>query len=324
MSTLYVTSLAGVGDKTLRQAQGKTAICADIGKNLADQGKKVGYFKADKAADGDCAFMKRILNLEEPVESLCGDPKKAFKKASDGKDVVIVEGPRIEYGASPADAKVAEALGAKVIVVVDYSDVAHPASSYQEFGKWLLGVVVNKVPVNRTAEVRKVLSARLTDAKITLLGVLPEDRVLYALTVGELAEQLQGKILNSVEQSGELVQNVMAGAMTVSPGPVYFGRKENKAAVIRSERPDMQLAALETPTKCLILTGDTELFPAIKHSAETKKVPIITVKGDIESTLAGIEEALSKARFGQEKKLKRLSEIMGKNFDFKAVSSSLS
>ncbi|MBI2831523.1 MAG: phosphotransacetylase family protein [Chloroflexi bacterium] len=318
MTTLYVTSVAGAAGKPIRQAQGKTAICAGIGKNLLDQGKKVGYFKSGKA-DGDCAFMKRILGLEEPVESLSGDAAKSLAKVSAGKDVVIVEGSFDKLRTSQADAELATGLGAKVIIVVDYNDLSHPVSSYKDFGEGLLGVVVNKVPVNKVAQVRKDVSEKLTEAGITLLGVLPEDRALYALTVGELAESLQGKILNSEEQSGELVQNVMTGAWTLAPGPVYFGRKENKAAVIRSERPDMQLAALETSTRCLILTGETELFPAIRHSAETKKVPIISVKGDIASTVGAIDEAVAKSRFGQDKKLKRLSEIMGKNFDFKAL-----
>lgn len=321
MAVLYVTSVTG--------ASGKTAICAGVGKNLLDKGKKVGFFKpvsGGKVTDGDCAFMKRVLELAEPAESLCaavggdveGSVRKAFEKVSTGKDVVIVEG----TGGS-LDSKIAAALGAKVIVVVDYADVATPVKSYQAYGKSLLGVVLNKVPVNKAGQARNDMSARLAEAGIKLLGVLPEDRLLYALTVGELAENLHGKLLNSAEKSGELVENVMAGAMTLSPGPLYFGRKERKAAVIRSDRPDMQLAALETPTKCLIVAGDAEIFSAVMHGAQTREVPVISVKGDIAATIAGIDEALSKSRFGQEKKLKRLSELMAKNLDLQAVAQGL-
>ena len=50
----------------------------------------------------------------------------------------------------------------------------------------------------------------------------------------------------------------MLGAMVVDSGLDYFGRKSNKAAIIQQDRPDMQLAALETPTSCLVLSGSSQ------------------------------------------------------------------
>ena len=75
------------------------------------------------------------------------------------------------------------------------------------------------------------------------------------ITVGELAEVIGGKIINHQEKSGEPVENYMLGAMVVDSGLDYFNRKKNKAAIIRQERLDMQLAALETSTICLVLSG---------------------------------------------------------------------
>jgi len=315
---LYVTSSEG--------AAGKTAICAGIGQHLLSLGKQVGYLKpvvGAKTSEGDCQFMKKVLELEA-ADSLCpviadqknleSDIKKACDKVSAGKDVVIVEGV-----SGQADSKVAEALSAKVILVGDHSNREGLIGRGKDFGKSLLGVVLNKVPMKRLEQVRNDISAQAGEAGVSILGVLPEDRILYALTISELAEHLQGEILNSPEESAEVVENIMVGAMCVDPGPVYFGRKANKAAVIRSDRPDMQMAALETSTRCLVVTGDTELFPSVLYGAETKKVPIISVKGDISATVAGIEDALGKLRFNQEKKLKRLAEVMGQHFDFQAV-----
>ena len=111
----------------------------------------------------------------------------------------------------------------------------------------------------------------------------------------------------------------MLGAMYVDSGPEYFGRKTNKAVVLRSERPDMQLAALETSTSCLVLSGDTAPVSQVLHGAEEKRAPIILVKEDIVTTVTSIEEALGEARFGQEKKLPKLAEIMGEHFDFETV-----
>ena len=324
MVALYVTSSeAGAG---------KTTISAGVGKHLLDNNKRAGFLKptiADKAIDGDGAFMKHILALEESLDDICpvitdqnnlaGGIKDAYAKVSPGKDAVIVESVD-EQGLGGDSHKVVEALSAKVIIVESYSEkLSGAVDSYKDFGENLLGVVLNKVPGSRLERVHSELSARFGEAGINLLGVLPEDKVLFTLSVGELAEHLQGEILNCNEKSAELVENFMLGAMYVDSGTEYFGRKGNKAVLVRGERPDMQLAALETSTRCLVLSGDTVPLPAVLHRAEDKGVPIIVVKEDVIATVTSIEEALGKTRFNQEKKLSRLAEIMGQHFDFPAV-----
>ena len=332
MAALYVTSLyAGVG---------KTAVCAGLGKHLLGDGKKVGFFKpivADiksppiEATDSDTAFMKHILALEEPIDSLCpviGEQgnltnriKEAYTKVSTGKDVVIVEGIwRQSPGGKLIEAsyQIVEALDAKVIIVEPYSEELSGVefiNKYKDFGEYLLGVVVNKVPRSRVEQVYNQFGG----VGIDVLGVLPEDRVLFGLTIGELAEHIQGEILNCAEKSAELVENFMLGAMTVDPGPDYFGRKANKAVVVRGERPDMQLAALETSTKCLVLSGGVSPIHTVLQGAGDKGIPIILTEGDTISAVNSIELALGKTKFNQEKKLPRLVEIMEQQFDFQAL-----
>jgi len=325
---LYVTSS--------ERAAGKTTLCAGLGKYLMSDGKKVGFLKpliADgknlplEGADGDTVFMKHIFALEEPLDRLCpvvsdqsnlaNSVKKAYVKVSPGKDVIIVEGD----GLDKASYTIVEALGAKVIIIEGYSAQSSKVriNSYKDFGKNLLGVVVNKVPGTRLEQVNEEISARFGKAGINILGVFPEDRALFTLTIAELAQHIQGEILNRVEKSGELVENFMLGAKCVDPGPEYFSRKTNKAVVVRSERPDMQLAALETPTKCLVLSGDTPPTHGVLYEAEVKNVPIISAKADIISIVTSIEDALGKGRFNQEEKLPKLTEIMEQHFDFQAL-----
>lgn len=333
MTALYVTSLA--------EGAGKTTICAGLAKHLLSSGKKVGFFKpivADiksplEAIDHDAAFIRHILALEEPVENLCpvisdhntlaNSIKEAYAKVSKGKDVVIVEGVwRQRPGGKPIEAcyEIVAALDAKVIIVEGYSgelSTAKHINTYKDFGEYLLGVVLNKVPPSRLDSVST--DSQFSEAGINILGVLPEDRMLFALSVGELAEHLQGEILNSMEKSAELVENFMLGAMTVDPGPEYFGRKANKAVVVKGERPDMQMAALETSTRCLILSGNTAPIPAVQYRAKDKNVPLIAVKSDTMATVMAIEKALDKTRFNQVKKLTKLTEIMEKHFNFQTV-----
>jgi len=313
------------------EGAGKTAICAGLGKHLLTGSKKVGYLKtiADTtgAADTDTAFMKQVLSLSESAESLhtsINDVKEASSRAAQGKDVVIVEG---RLGQSPDDKlskaslEIAEALNARVIMVADYSSQPETLTGYgKAFGGNLAGIILNKVPKSRLKRVQDELSARFGEAGIKVLGVLPEDRTLATFTIGELAECIQGEILNNAEKSADLVENIMLGAMVVDSGLAYFGRKNNKAAVIRNDRPDMQLAALETSTRCLVLSGGAEP-PAygVRQKAENKGIPIIMAENDSSAIVTSIEEALGKTRFNQEKKLSRLTEIMSKHLDFPAI-----
>ncbi|MFC2004788.1 DRTGG domain-containing protein [Chloroflexota bacterium] len=327
MVALYVTSL--------EKGSGKTTVCAGLGKRLLNEGKKVGFFKPvisggknnSTRADSDAKFIKGLFSLDESADilspvissrgSLAGSIKETCGKVSQNKDVVIIEGVSDQYWAS---SEITEALDARVIVVEPYShELLKVVENTKIIGKSLLGVVLNKVPITRMEQARTEASTRLDKAKVNLLGVLPEDRILLTLSIGELAERIQGKILCGAEQSSELVENLMLGALALDPGPNYFGRKDNKAVVLKSERSDMQMAALETSSRCLVLTGDTPPNPAVLDRAEKKKVPIILAKDDVTALVANIEDALVNSRFNQENKLSKLSDIMGQHLDFQTV-----
>jgi BioD-like phosphotransacetylase family protein len=322
---LYVTSS--------ERAAGKTALCAGIGKYLLDSGRKVAYLRPltaeakNQAADGeshDASFMKRILALEASEDVLCpalGKLREAYAQVSQGKDVVLVEDTL-----DNASSGMLEALDARLIIVVGYSTglpTAEIIDSGKKLGRRLLGVVVNKVPGKRLDQVNNELSARFAGAGITVLGVLPEDRALASLTVGELAEHLQGEMLNAPDRPVELVENFMLGALGVDSGLEYFGRKTSKAVVTRGERPDLQLAALETPTKCLVLTGNTAPIEIVLHRAEEKEVPIIVAREDTSATIASIEAALSRVRFNQEKKLPIITDMIKQRLNLQALSQGL-
>jgi BioD-like phosphotransacetylase family protein len=331
LAALYVTSL--------QAGAGKTAVCAGLAKHLQGAGKKVGYFKPlvaamrGEAADSDAEFIRKVLGLKEKAADLCpviaregvaDKIKKAYDKLAGDKDVVIVEGVwRKRPGARPVEpaAEVAGALEARVIAIEPYSEGltgTKLAADYGGFGDSLLGVVVNKVPL----KVLEIVSERLSGG-VAVLGVLPEDRVLFGPTVGELAGQVGGEILNTAEKSDEVVENIMLGGMIIDPGPDYFGRRANKAAILRSDRPDMQLAALETSSRCLVLSGGVEPTYRVRTHAEKRGIPLILTRNDTNSIINTIELTLGQPRFNQEKKLPRLLEIMEEHFDFGTVEQAL-
>ncbi len=298
MGVLYIVSVAA--------GAGKTAIGAGLARNLTKEGKKVGYLTSG-ASDGDAAFMQEVLG------------------ATGGKEVVLAEG---RLGAKVDDPVTQDAYAAakdkqaKVIAIEVYSgQKSQYADVYRGFGKALLGVVINKVPVSQLERAAADAARQFGAAGIKVLGVIPEDRALLAVSVGELAAIVGGKLLNNAEKADELVENYMLGAMVVDSGLDYFARKTAKAAIVRADRPDMQLAALETPTQCLVLSGSGSEPPFynVLQKAEARAIPIIATDRPAAAIVDGIEAALEKVRCRQEPKLKKLTELVEKNLSIPAL-----
>jgi len=348
VAALYITSIGAVG---------KTALCAGIGRKLISKGINVGFFMPVQlsragSADGyeDTAFIREVFGLTESNEQLCPiclsqrelwqslteettdftqKLKQAYRKISRGKDIVIMEGLGnldVDKVAALACYTIAETLEARVIIVLRYSpvlDVSGVLKICKKLGQRLLGVIINFVPKPKIEAVKQELTILFSEAGIKVLGILPELRSLLGVSIGELAKVLDGEVLTSPEAIDDIVENIMLGAMTLDSGVEYFARKTDKAVVVRGERPDMQLAALETPTRCLIITNNMKPLSTVVSQAEEKHVPIIVVKQGTAATISGIEEALTKASFRSPLKLNMFSEILDYYFDFKALNSEL-
>lgn len=347
MVALYITSMEGAG---------KTALCAGIGKKMLDRGVKVGFVIPVQLfetgiTDGneDIAFIKEIFDLPESGEQLSpvrlspselwqsltdevtdftDNVRQVYREISRNRDVVIMEGLGnlgMDKVSTLACYTIAEAVEATVIIALRYSstlDVSKVVHIGEKLGQ-PLGVVVNFVPDSKIDEVRLDLTTLFNEAGIKVFGVFPEIGSLLGVTVKELSEILGGEILTSQESADEIAENVMLGAMTIDSGTSYFNRKENKAVVLRGDRADMQLAALETSTKCLILTNNLKPLPVVISRAQDKHVPIIMAKQDDSTAIAGIEEALTKASFRNPRKLETFSNVLDCYFDFKALYSEL-
>ncbi|MEK7849119.1 MAG: DRTGG domain-containing protein [Chloroflexota bacterium] len=304
MTALYITSP--------RPGEGKTALAIGLARWLQGKGKKVGYLKPGPV-DGDVAFARRVLGLGETVEALSDRYLDAsYPVVSRGKDVVLIE------GMAPGEA---QKVGAQVVIVVAFpgrtaDQVAELAG---KAGPALAGVVVNAVPVRRMLEARETWTSTLQGRGVKVLGFLPQDRTLVALSVAELAQHLEGNIINHPEKASDLVEDVMVGVLWVDPIPLYFGSKSAKAVLTRGDRPDIQLGALETPTRCLILTKGMQPHPQIYYRAEDKGVPIMVTPQDTPQAMAIIDEAVVKTRFRQEQKLPRLLQLMEENLDMAAL-----
>jgi len=347
MATVYVTST--------ETFSGKSALCVGLGKRFLRDGFTIGYMKPVSTAarkvegrviDEDAEFIKQTLNLPDPMETIApvmltpqrveavlkGEEKadfaaelqRAFSEVK-GRDVILLEGGanlREGYLIDLPTPYVANLLSAWELVVVKYTSdlqmVDDVLTARARLGDSMVGVVLNAVPRQRMPFVENVIKPALQKRGIMVFATLPQERLLLSISVTELAECLNGEILCGHEYVGELVEHLMVGAMSVDSALTYFRRKPNKAVITGGDRPDIQLAALETSTKCLILTGNLRPSPVILGRAEEVGVPMILVKQDTLTTVEIIEQFFGKTRFHQEKKIRRFEKMLDERFDFDA------
>lgn len=334
---------------------GKTALSAAIGKKMINAGIKVGYIKpvlvVKEGEKGECdeaVFIKEALELDETIDQLCpmhlsqellwknltedienfGKKIKAScNQIGAGKDLLIVESPddmKNDQVSVLAVYTIAEQTDAVCIMLLDPSDYkdADILQAAQKLDTKLLGIIINRVPESRTGIVKREASEYFGARNITLLGVIPESRTLLGVTVAELAKELNAEIIVSKDKADEVVENVMLGAMTPDSGRDYFNRKKNKAVVTRAERADMLLAALETSTKCLIVSK-RKPSTSVMVKAEDKRVPLMVADKDVIDIVGAIETALAQAKFRNLVKLKAMVNLLDAGLDFKTLNAKL-
>ncbi len=347
MITLYVVSTESFS--------GKTSLCYGIAARLRRDGVRVGYFKPlvfygrlveGRTVSEDAPFMRESLGLAEgddllaPVvldtlaieNAAAGRPNdyagridRAFAQVSVGKEVIVVEGAANlaeGYLLGLAPQVMADRLNARVLAVAKFNSdlvVDSLIAAQTQFGARWLGAVINDVPSPRVEFVERSVVPFLGRRGLTVYATLPQERLLLSLTVGEIASALGGEILNSADRGGELVENIMVGAMSMDSALSYFRRKPNKAVVTGGDRADIALAALETSTRCLVLTGNLRPNALILGRAEELEVPLILAKQDTLSAIEVIQQYFGKLRLHQPRKVDRFHALLEERFDFKRL-----
>ncbi len=332
---------------------GKTAHAVALGRRFQRDHLSVEYLltvTSPGAGPGERsvpAFIRRALNLGEPrdrifpvslhaaLETFSGEityTERLRTVAADvgaGRDVLI-----LETGDSIVDGSliglgvpdVVRVLNAPTLIVARYTGegvVDAILAARWAIGAPVIGAVITGIPVPQMEYATRTLRPALERRGVRVLGAYPSDRMLAAVTVRELVTELGGTFLSGEDAAEELVERLMVGAMTADHAASYFRRQANKAVITGGDRPSIQLAALETPTRCLILTGQFSPDPAVLARAQELGIPVVTVPLDTLSAVERSQEVFSQSRFQQEKKIARFVELVNRHFDVAALYSAL-
>ena len=198
--------------------------------------------------------------------------------------------------------QLAHQLQAPVVLVHPWTDarsVDPLLGAYGQLGSLLAGVVLNGVAPEAVAGLLEAEVPALERLGIPVLGVMPRSPLLRSVTVEELARRLQARVLCCRERLDLLVETLSIGAMNVNSAMEFFRRRRNMAVVTGADRTDIQLAALEASTQCLILTGAGEPLPQLISRAEELDVPLLKVDHDTLTTVEVIERTFGHVRLNE-------------------------
>ncbi len=188
-------------------------------------------------------------------------------------------------------------------------------STQARLGDAFIGILINRVPEDASDFVKKIAVPFLENKKVRVFGVLPEVRGLSALTVGELIRLLDAEVLTKYQRPEALVENLTVGAMTAEAALSRFRRSSNKAVITGGDRTDIQLAALETSTTCLVLTGNLRPSPLVIKQSEEFGISVLLVRTNTMETIEQIEKFFGKTRLGQTAKLKQFQTLLDTHLD---------
>ena len=331
---------------------GRTFLSLGLAMKLVEQGYKVGYIKplgktpvkkGKDVVDADALFIKETLGLDDPLgvvspfvqtyenQTLLFDGRlkevkkqvlAAFKTLKK-KDFVIVAGAGDLFEGSllGIDAlSLLTDLKAYLLMVEPWRGESSADSLYgtsRFLGEQFVGGILNKVPVSAVGHVKGIVRPFLEKKGVKVFGVFPKDRALEAVSVRQLNEILNGKVLCCEDKLDEFVENFSIGAMDVDSALAYFRRTPNKAVITGAHRSDIQLAAMETSTRCIILTGGLTTNDVVIGKAQSKGVPIISVVDDTFTTIDRIEGSMGKTNIREKHKVERVKELMDIEFDMK-------
>ena len=335
---------------SLEAYSGKSATILGIAHQLKARGLDIAYGKPIAGGwgqskmdddDGDVQFVAQTLKL--PKDRLQGtlltldnvtvqkrlleedqtnyQELLAQQAQQQQGDLVILEGSGTLDEGKLFDLsilQVAETVNASVLLVARFHSLLlldGLMAAQQQLGDRLLGVIINDVSSDQINLINTLMLPFLEKQGIRVFGVMPSSNLLRSVSVGELVRQLKAEVLCRADRMDLMVESLTIGAMNVNSALKYFRARHNMAVVTGGDRTDLQLAALETSTQCLILTGHIPPSKAIISRAEDLEIPILSVDLDTLSTVEIVDRAFGQVRLHEPIKFQCICQMVDEYVD---------
>lgn len=338
---------------------GKTSIALGLALKLRQEGRKVAYFKpvgsyagsTSFRGDEDALLMKEILEMEHPLETIVpyiagpsylsshSDPsvslnkvRRAYESIAGNSDIIIIGGAGYPHimGSLGLDAmSLALELQAMPLYIIridnDYSlDQTIFINRYMSCNDTpVFGNIFYNVPRSLLAKTEGIYKPTLQRLGYRILGLVPGMPDITSPTVKEYYEVLGGEVLAGEDRMEQIVEDIVIVAMTAESALDYLRRGANKGVITGGDRSEIALAALETNTSMIVLTGS--LYPDVKliARAEGQGVPLILVHYDTYTTIEKMSAVSRKITAGDKKAIKTAVDNIDQYVEWKGILNAL-
>src|SRR5579884_3977108 len=192
---------------------GKTTLAVAIGQRIGRMGKRVSYRRLPGlGAPSDTAFVRSALHLREPPDVISPSAERLDDSLHADVDLLLIEAE--DLGGART---IAHVDGVTSLIVARFT-ADNLAESIVEHAKAIgvdrAQVIINVVPEKGQRQVRQRVIPSLREAGLSVVGVIPQDRILLGTTVAELASALEAEVLCAQDQLDLPVEAVMIAAMS--------------------------------------------------------------------------------------------------------------
>ena len=345
-----------------RQNDGKTMVSMGLYRAFQKRFGSISYIKPvgqqyqvvnGEKIDKDTILFQTVYDIEDPLKAmspvavprgftedyiqnpsldqLTTDIQNGFDIVSREKEFVLIEGTGHAGVGSVFDlsnGRVARLLNSKVVLVIPggignaIDELMLNKACYDQQGVDVIGVVVNKVRKDKYDKVTQLLSKRLPELGLSLLGVIPFVPMLSRPSVRELQEGLNARVLYGEAYLNNKAGTVLIGAMAAHDAIDYFG--EETLLIVPGNREGIIMTALfgmliESKTNFsisgIVFTGGIQPNPKVLTLLEHTKVPVLFLEEDSYTVATQINRMIVKLRSDETKKISKIQSLVEEHVD---------
>ena len=347
-----------------RQNDGKTTSSLGLLSALQEVYPRIGYIKPvgqrfvridEQKVDEDSVLMDRVYRLNCPLvdmSPIAVEPdftrkylqssnndvlvkriQKAFDRVAWEKDFVLCEGTGHAGVGSVFDlsnAQVAKVLKAKVILVTQggigrpIDEVSLNQAVFQREGVEIIGVILNKVHIDKRDYVTEFARKGLKRKGLELLGVIPHQRLLCNPTLESIQEELSAELLNEQGRLHNLVEDVVVGAMGASNARGFF--QEGVLIITPGDREDIVIAASfftedqpHPPLAGIVLTGNIRPSKHVLELIRSMPFPVLLARDDSYQVASKVHDLTVKIRPNDTQKILLVRDMIAKHVDVNRI-----
>jgi len=268
-------------------------------------------------------------------EALVKKIEKAFDRVSWEKDFVLCEGSGHAGVGSVFDlsnAQVAKVLKAKVIIVSrggigkPIDEVALNQALFEKEGVEIIGVILNKVLIDKVDYVSEFARRGLKRKGLELLGVIPHQSILSSPSLNLIHDELQTELLNSDKQIHNLIDDVVVGAMGVNNAMRFF--KRGVLLITPGDREDIILAAGANvgagggggaKLAGIVLTGGLRPGENVLKVIRGMRFPVLLAQEDSYEVASKVHDLIVKTRPDDTEKISIIRDLIAQYVDVNKI-----